>query len=147
MLKVKHFFIILLLLSGNFTQALAEDKSQLLTLFSTAQERQIINNNRYKNDTPVKNTPVQPQSVEEVVELPKVEVNMTYQISGVSTNTEGSKTAWVNGKSYESGDVMEDGSKIRIRNTTVIITTVDGKSHTGVSGEVLELTYLRAAEQ
>jgi hypothetical protein len=148
MAKLNYHIIILLLCSGTWRLVFAEDSPPLLTLFTTPQERQLIDNNRYKEDQankPVEAEPV--TSPETVAKLPRVEVNVTYQISGVSTNTEGSKTAWVNGNIYESGDSMDDGSKIRIKGTSVIITTPDGESHRGVSGEVLELTYLRAPDQ
>ena len=148
MLKVNHYLIFFFLLTGTSVKALAEDTSQLLTLFTTPQERQLINSNRYKGDSQPR--PVEVQTTREtnaVSSLVKEEVSVRYQISGISTNTEGSKTAWVNGKPYESGDVMDDGSKIRIRNSTVIITTADGKSHSALSGEVLDLTFLRAVEQ
>jgi hypothetical protein len=149
MLKVKNILIILFLLSSSFGSVMAQESGKLLTLFTTPQERQVINNNRYKGGKPVKPvTEIEPvKETDAVEELVKEEVNVTYMISGVSTSTEGSGIAWVNGNSYESGEVMDDGAKIRIKNSSVIITTPDGANHTAVSGEVLNLTYLRTIQQ
>ncbi len=151
MLKVKNILFVLVLLSGYSVKVLSQDLQQLQTLFTTAQERQIIDSNRYKVYKPIENKQpqVEPeqQNVEAEREVIKEEVVVTYKISGVSTNTEGSKTAWINGQAYESGDVMDDGSKIRIKNTSVIITTADGKSHTGVSGELMDISYQRVIQE
>jgi hypothetical protein len=150
--NLKYHLIILLLFSGICSQVFAQELSPLLTLFTTPEERQLIDSNRYKTDRPKKtvepvSAPVPASDAETVAKLPEVEVNVIYKISGVSINTEGSKTAWINGNIYESGDSMDDGSKIRIKGTSVIITTEDGKSHSGVSGEVLNLTYLKPVNQ
>ena len=149
MAKLKLYFILASLLAGMTFPVFAQDSSGLMTLFTTARERQLINNNRYKGDKPVQPVAKPEPQVEqaEVESLPKEEVNASYRISGVSTNTEGSKTAWVNGKAYVSGDTLDDGSKIRIRKTSVVITTIDGKSYTAAGGEVLDVTYLRAVNQ
>ncbi len=149
MVKLNYYFIIGMLLSGFLSQVHAQDVSQLSTLFTTAKERQLIDNNRYKGDKPVQAvSQPEPQNEQaEDIPLPEEEVSASYRISGVSTNTEGSKTAWVNGKPYTSGDTLDDGSKVRIRDTSVIITTADGKNHTAVSGEVLNVTYLRKVNQ
>ena len=148
MLKVKNIIICTLLsLSGGVN---AQNSDQLLTLFTTAPERQVINNNRYKGEQPKQMVSLLPEPEKEtnaVKELVKEEVNATYVISGVSNNTEGSGTAWINGKAYLSGDVMEDGAKVSIRNSIVFITTVDGKTHKAVGGEMLELTYLKTSSE
>ncbi len=150
MLKLKLKYIALSMVLSLPGSVMAQNSDQLMTLFTTPQERQVINNNRYKGDKPqqvVKSLPEPEKESNAVQELLKEEVNVTYVVSGVSTNTEGNGTAWINGKPYESGDTMDDGSKVRIRNTTVVITTADGKAHSAISGEVLELTYLRKVEE
>ena len=150
MLKVNNILLVLLLLSGYSAKVMSQDIQQMQTLFTTVKERQLIDNNRYKGDKSVEKTQpqVEPeqQTVEVEGEVTQESVSVSYQITGVSTSNEGSKTAWVNGTPYESGEVMDDGSKISIKGTSVIITTADGKSHTGVSGELLELTYLRTIQ-
>jgi hypothetical protein len=146
MQKVNQKLITILLLTICVSPVIAQEMPALKTLFTTPQERQVINRNRYKTDEPTKQVAPAPkveQQTEAVRDLVQEEVNVTYQISGVTTNTEGSKTAWINGKAYRSGDTMDDGSKISISNTSVIITTVDGKSYRGVGGEVLNLTFTR----
>ncbi len=147
----KHnYYFLLFLMFGFSGNPQAEELSQLQTLFTTAQERLLINSNRYKGDEKPVGQVMSPEPeavVEAVKEVIKEAVTVKYQISGVSTNKEGSKTAWVNGKPYESGEFMDDGTKIRVNNTTVIITTLDGINHSAISGEVLDLTYLKPVEQ
>lgn len=150
MLKVKFKYIALCAVLSIPGSVIAQGTDRLMTLFTTPQERQVINNNRYKGDKPqqiVKSLPEPEKESNAVQELLKEEVGVTYVVSGVTTNTEGRGTAWINGRSYESGDTMDDGSKVRVKNTTVIITTADGKNHSAISGEVLELTYLRTVEE
>jgi hypothetical protein len=151
MLKVKNILFVLVLLCGYSAKVSSQDLSQMQTLFTTAKERQIIDSNRYKEDKPVEN--IQPQvepeqqNVDAEREVKKEEVVLTYKISGVSTNNEGSKTAWVNGQAYESGEVMDDGSKIRIKNSSVVITAPDGKNYSAVSGELLDISYQRVIQE
>ena len=73
--------LVLLLLAGSQTALAAE----LSTLFTTPQERALINSNRYKSDE-VKSQPV---VVDAVVEAPlqlllKEEVSREYIISGIT---------------------------------------------------------------
>lgn len=125
----------------------AQDSSGLLTLFTTPEERQVINNNRYKNeDKPIAS--VQQPREETVIfnNAIQEEVNVIYKISGISINMDGSDTVWINDKAYTNGDRMDGGEKISINNgrvKTVTITTPDKKTHTGTSGEILDVTYLR----
>lgn len=127
----------------------AQDSMSLSTLFTTAQERQIIDNNRYKKE----NKQIKKQGVTETVSTRELEiekVNRRYKISGISINMDGSRTAWLNNKAYENGAIMDDGSKLRINNgaiKSVSITTPDGKKHTATSGETLVVSYARAQEQ
>lgn len=146
--------LLVVLLAVLSSRAIAQEPSGLSTLFTTAQERLIINANRYKVDrkpVPRAVTQTTGQETLAVRELIKEEIKVSYKISGISINFDGSDTAWVNGQSFENGATMDDGSTITINNNTAIksisIKTPDGKRHTGTSGDVLEITYLRAIEE
>jgi predicted secreted protein len=135
---------LLLLVSALPTASAAE----LMTLFTTPQERQLINTNRYKSKDA---KPVQ-KAVEEVIESPiqqmiKEEVRREYKISGITVSGDGSRTVWINAIAYEDGEQLEDKSKISVLvgdEIRVRITTPDGKNHYATSGETLEVTYLTA---
>ena len=137
---------IVLLSATNFVWAQDFD---LRTLFTTEQERRVINANRYKEESGPSArviAPIKEEQAEPVIELLKEEVKVQYKISGVTTDLLGSQTAWINGKSYLSGETMDDKSRVTIQGTRVIITTPDGKRHQAQSGEVLDVTYLRNIE-
>lgn len=149
----KYFYSLIatfLLLSG--IDVLAQDSMSLSTLFTTAQERQIINANRHKKEIRSKPRiqPVNDNQPLQVRELIMEEVNVRYKISGISINADGTDIAWVNGQTFENGARMDDGSRLRINNAaikSVSITTPDGKRHTGTSGETLEVSYMRVLEE
>ena len=132
-----------LLLLGGSQITLASDLS---TLFTTPQERELINSNRYNNDE------VKPQQVvvDEVVEAPfqlqlKEEVSREYIISGITVSSEGLHTVWINSQAYEDGEALEDNSRIKVvvgDEVGVRITAPDGKHYFATSGETLEVTYL-----
>ena len=132
----------LLLLAGSQIALAAE----LSTLFTTPQERQLINSNRYKSDE----VKPQPVVVDEVVEatlqlLLKEEVSREYIISGITVSSEGPHTVWINSQAYEDGEVLEDNSRIKVvvgDEVAVRITAPDGKHYFATSGETLEVTYL-----
>jgi hypothetical protein len=145
MLKTSIHWLILSISLGAATSSWSQDVD-LGTLFTTEQERRVINANRYKEEDKPKREPVKTEQAEPAIQFLKEEVQAKYTISGVSTDLKGSQTAWVNGKSYLSGEKMDDGSKVSVRGTSVIITTTDGKQHKGKSGEVLDVTYLRTIE-
>jgi hypothetical protein len=123
--------------------------SELQTLFTTPQERQLINSNRYRSDE------VKPQVVVDTVDespvqmLAQEEKSADYRISGISLATDGAHTAWINGVAYEDGARLEDGSRIRIyagNDIRVRITAPDGKHYFATSGETLTVTYMAAVE-
>ncbi len=128
--------------------ALAAD---LTTLFTTPQERQIINSNRYKTDEP---RPVEPEPEAEVIELPiqqlmMEEVMVSYDISGITLSADGPHTVWINSASYQDGDQLDDNSRVKVvtgADIRVRITTPDGQHHFATSGETLEVTYLAPVE-
>ncbi len=148
MLRVK-FSVLSLVLGLIATSPVTAQETSLSTLFTTEAERRVINANRYKDQAPKAVAVVEPvqEELESVRELIKEEVRVDYVISGVFVDREGSKAAWVNGKAYFSGDTMEDGSKITISGTTVIITTIDGNRHRGEGGDVLAVTYLKPVDE
>jgi hypothetical protein len=135
-----------LLLVTGATPAFAA--SELSTLFTTPQERQLINANRYKRDEvkPQQQVEVDPSPVQILVQE---EVSVDYRISGISLATDGAHTAWINGVAYEDGARLEDGSRIKIYtgdDIRVRITAPDGKHHFATSGETLTVTYMAAVE-
>jgi hypothetical protein len=134
----------LLLLPGRILAA-----SELSTLFTTPQERQLINANRYKSDE-VKPQPVQDVPDESPVQLMvQEEVSLEYRISGISLSADGAHTAWINSLAYEDGARLDDGSRIRIMagdDVRVRITTPDGKHHFATSGETISVSYMAAFE-
>lgn len=150
MLNKKHITLFVILYTMGYTPANAQDDMSLSTLFTTPQERQIINSNRYKQEK--KQLVKRQESTETVAvrELLQEKVTRSYKVSGISINMDGSNTAWVNNKAYENGAKLEDGSKLRINKGTiksVSIITPDGKQHTATPGETLAVTYMRALEE
>ena len=120
--------------------------AELSTLFTTPQERQIINSNRYKSDDgtiqqPVENeTPPQP-----VQQLVQEEVTREYRVSGITVSSDGPHTVWINSLAYEDGEQLEDKSRIKVLvgdEIRVRITAPDGKKYYVSSGEMVEVTYL-----
>ena len=121
----------------------------LSTLFTTPEERQIINSNRYKSDdvTPppvvveeTSETPVQPMFQEQVTR--------EYKISGITISRDGSYTVWINSTAYADGEELEDKSRIKVMvgdEIRVRITAPDGKNYYATSGETLEVNYLASA--
>lgn len=125
--------------------------AELLTLFTTPAERQIINSNRYKSDTPV---PAIPRPADEPsVEAPSQqrimeEVSREYRVSGITLSAEGSHTVWVNNVAYQDGEQMPDKSRLKILSGDKVrlrITAPDGKAYFASAGETLKITYLAPA--
>lgn len=123
--------------------------ADLSTLFTTPQERQIINSNRYKDD---QSRPVIKATVEteKPIELPQrqlaqEEVTQQYRISGITVSQEGAHSVWINSVVYEDGEQLEDNSRIKVLagdEIKVRITAPDGKHYYATSGETLEISYL-----
>ena len=140
------FSVLILLLLMGFQVVFA---AELSTLFTTPQERQIINSNRYKGEEVVK------MEVGAVIEAPlqqlvKKEITREYRISGITVSQDGPHTVWINSLAYEDGEALEDDSKIRVMvadEIRVRITAPDGKVYYATSGETLEVTYLAPVER
>jgi hypothetical protein len=139
----------LLVSAGGLFQA--AQAAELLTLFTTPEERQIINSNRYKKEE-IKTRAVEVDEVVIEVAVQRLimeEVSFEYKISGITISSEGPHTVWINALAYEDGEQLEDKSKIKILagdEIRVRITTPDGKQHYANSGETLVVTYLAPIE-
>ena len=121
--------------------------AEILTLFTTPSERQIINSNRYKSDA-VKSRPVaEPEAP--IRQLLKKEVSQQYKVSGITLSSDGAHSVWINDSVYQNGDLLDDKSKVKIiseGDIRVRITAPDGKHYFAASGETLEVTYLVAVQ-
>jgi hypothetical protein len=138
----------LLLLPGAVLAA-----GELSTLFTTPQERQLINANRYKNDEVKPQQTVQNDDDEDddspIQRLAQSEVSVEYQISGISLAGDGANTVWINAIAYEDGALLDDGSRIKVLagdDVRVRITVPDGKHYFATSGETLSVSYMAAVE-
>jgi hypothetical protein len=133
----------LLLLPGTVWAA-----GELSTLFTTPQERQLINANRYKSDQGRPQQPVQDDD-SPIQRLAQAEISVEYQISGISLSADGTHTVWINAMAYEDGARLEDGSRVKVfsgKDIRVRITAPDGKQYFATSGETLEVTYMASIE-
>ncbi len=127
--------------------------AEISTLFTTPEERQIINSNRYKTDDD-EPRPVEPEPEAVDIELPiqqlmMEEIAVSYDITGITLSNDGAHTVWINQMAYEDGEQLEDNSRIKVMpgaDIRVRITTPDGKHHYATSGETLEATYLAPVE-
>jgi hypothetical protein len=142
-----YIILSLLFLPGTVLAA-----GELSTLFTTPQERQLINANRYKSDE-VKPQPVQDNHDEPdkspIQMLAQEEVNLEYQVSGISLASDGAHTVWINAIAYEDGALLEDGSRVKVlagEDIRVRITVPDGKHYFATSGETLSVSYMAAVE-
>lgn len=137
-IKVVAGFLVLLLTGSHAAAA------ELSTLFTTPQERELIDSNRYGNSKPK-------VVVEDTIEAPvqqqvyREPVTRQYKVSGITISQDGPHTVWINSTAYEDGAELEDKSKIKVmvgNEIRVRITAPDGKNYFATSGETLELTYL-----
>lgn len=131
-----------------FCQATNSIAADLSTLFTTPQERQIINANRYKTDKKVQ-APVNTAEPEQIRELVKEEVKKSFIISGITVSNEGQHSVWINNQVYQDGEKIEGKSRVRVlvgNDIKVRITAPDGKQYFGTSGETLEINYLEASD-
>ncbi len=132
----------ILLLTGSHAAA-----AELSTLFTTPQERELIDSNRYgSGDSKPKVV------VEDTIEVPvqqiyREEVTRQYKVSGITISRDGPHTVWINSTAYEDGAELEDRSKIKVMigdEIRVRITAPDGQNYYATSGETLEVSYLAA---
>jgi hypothetical protein len=134
----------LLLLPGRILAA-----GELSTLFTTPQERQLINSNRYRGNE-VKQSALENTGDESPLQiLAQEEVSAEYRISGISLSADGAPTVWINAMAYEDGARLEDGSRVKVfsgKDIRVRITAPDGKQYFATSGETIEVTYMATIE-
>ena len=141
--SIKLFPLLFGLVAGLPQVSLAADLS---TLFTTPQERQLINSNRYKDDQARPAVPV--VETEQPIQLPSQmarEEVKEYRISGITVSQEGMHSVWINSIVYEDGEQLDDGSRIKVMvgdEIRVRITAPDGKQYYATSGETLEVNYL-----
>jgi reverse gyrase len=118
--------------------------AELGSLFSTPEERKIIDANRYKSAVEVQ--VIEDDGSEgEMVELIQEEVTVSYQVSGITLSNSGPHFAWINNEVYEDGQLLEDDSQIKVMSGSKIqikITAPDGKIYYANSGETIDVTYL-----
>ena len=138
---------IIVCIAGSFQRV---QPAELATLFTTPQERKLINSNRYKSEesTQVRSTQIDEETQPIQLRLQE-EVTQLYRISGITVSTDGPHTVWINSMAYEDGDQLEDSSKIKVLagdEIKVRITAPDGKQYYATSGDTLEVTYLAAVE-
>lgn len=134
-----------ILLFAGFGQSLLA--ADLSTLFTTPQERQIINSNRYKSDKPKLVEIAEPV---ETIELPiqplvQEEVVQEYVISGITVSRDGPHSVWINSIMYEDGEQLEDNSRVKVLagdEVRVRITAPDGRQYYATSGQTLEVSYM-----
>jgi len=139
--------VIIVCIAGSFQQV---QPAELATLFTTPQERELINSNRYKSEeiTQVQSTQVNDET-QPIQLLLQEEVTWEYRISGITLSMDGPHTVWINSRAYEDGEQLEDSSKIKVLagdEIKVRITAPDGKQYYATSGDTLEVTYLAAVE-
>ena len=136
--------LLLSMASSGYAQ---NNDAELMTLFTTAQERELIDNNRYKKQQV--ETKVIEVTNEPEVEIEKQEVKIEVKLAGVTLSQSGQNIAWVNGRAYENGAKLEDGSIVYISsklNSLVQIKTPDGKYHSVVAGEKVDISYYKSVK-
>jgi hypothetical protein len=148
MLNKLNLLILFLVFGGSVTNAFG---SELSTLFTTPQERQLINTNRYTSDEvrPRVQSNQEEPTITNIQQLVQEEVRETITISGITLSDSGPNMVWINSLAYEDGASMDNkmrikvmpGSKVKVR-----ITAPDGKHFFATSGETIEIVYQAAVE-
>ena len=141
-------FCFLILIAGSLHAQTSE--TEILTLFTTPQERDLINKNRYKKQA-VKAQVVaaENEEPEEEKKIEQQEILLSVSLAGVTISQSGQNIAWLNGKAFENGSKLDDGSIVFISSkarTLVQIKTPDGKYHSIATGETIELSYFKRIE-
>ena len=147
MLNKRNLWVYLLVCAS--TVATAMD-SNIKTLFTTPQERQLINNNRYQSDE------AEPQQLdqdephaEEIKQKAKEIFQKSIIVSGITLSNSGPNIVWINGQTYEEGEKIDDKMRIKVMTGNEIkvrITAPDGKHYFATSGETIEIAYQAAVD-
>jgi len=141
--------LILAITAAVSAQAQTSARPEILTLFTTPQERGLIDRNRYRVTSPKADTTVEAAAPKQQKKILMQDIVLNVKLNGVSLDKSGQGIAWLNGKAYENGGKLEDGSKIYISgtlNAKVQIKTPDGKYHSLVTGEQREIKYRKAIQ-
>jgi len=124
-------------------------QAELSTLFTTPQERQIINANRYKSEQVVtRPTQAAESEIEAIQQLIQEKIEISYSVTGIAVSDSGPNTVWINNQMYEEGEHLEDSSHFKVitgDDIKVRITTPDGKQYFATSGETIDVTYMVSA--
>ena len=123
-------------------------KAELFTLFTTPEERQIIDANRYKTE-PREARPNPEQTQGPVNQLVREEVSHSYSVTGIAVSGEGYHSAWINEQEYFDGDLVDNEMRLKILvegKIRVRLTSPDGKHFFATSGETVKATYERSAQ-
>ena len=141
---------LLILLSAFLNQALAQEVDiEIQTLFTTQQERQLIDANRYRL-APKKATRTKgPVKIVKVKEVIKQEINKDFTITGITIANSGSNTAWLNGQAVLNGEKIDGKYHIHIitgKSNKIQISTPDGQNFYGTSGETVAVKYLEVVQ-
>jgi hypothetical protein len=146
MSRINKIPCLIVVLCGVVTPLQAQQNSkQILTLFTTQQEREIIDRNRYRNEPEREAEKVAQEPREELKVIPRQTASLKLMLSGVTITQSGENIAWLNGKAYESGATLTDGTKVIISRKSknlVQVVTPDGQYHALTTGETKELSYL-----
>ena len=142
MLNKRNLWVYLLVCAS--TVATAMD-SNIKTLFTTPQERQLINNNRYQSDEaePQQLDQDEPHAVE-IKQKAKEVFRKSIIVSGITLSNSGPNIVWINGQTYEEGEKIDDKMRIKVmagNEIRVRITAPDGKHYFATSGETIEIVY------
>jgi len=127
----------------------ATARADINTLFTTTQERQIINSNRYKTDEVIRAPVFEDAETEFIAPVIREEFKISFVITGITVSKSGPHFVWINNQLYEDGERLEDDSQIKVLHDGKIrvrITAPDGKRYYGTSGETVEVTYLEAVK-
>ena len=145
-MSVKACSAVLLLLGGLSQPLLA---AELATLFTTPEERTLIDRNRYKS-VQIETAPQPVEDVDhrdhgDIEEVTYDRVTKQYRITGITVSRAGPPTVWINSVAYEDGARLDDDSRVQViegDQVGVRITAPDGKQYYGTSGETLEISIL-----
>jgi hypothetical protein len=143
MLNKLNLLILFLVFGGSVTNAFG---SELSTLFTTPQERKLINTNRYTSDKvrPRVQSNQEEPATESIQELVQEEVRELITISGITLSNSGPNMVWINSQVYEDGASMDNNMRIKVMSGSklkVRVTAPDGKHYFATSGETIEIVY------
>ena len=126
------------------------NETEILTLFTTPQERDLINKNRYKKQAiKAQVVATENEEPEEEKKIEQQEILLSVRLAGVTISQSGQNIAWLNGKAFENGSKLDDGSRVFISSkvkTLVQIKTPDGKYHSVTTGETIDISYFKRKE-